>query len=101
MSTSTVNSTLLSINETAAFLSVSRWTIHRLCNAGILPKILIAGSPKILISDIEDYVSRQREAALRDVVRPPAASQETVKRSVGRPRKPTIKTFAATTNPSK
>jgi excisionase family DNA binding protein len=54
----------LSINEAAAALSVSRWTVYRLHRDGKLRFVKVRGGTRVRVSEIERYLrAAERNAA--------------------------------------
>jgi len=53
---------VLTVDEIADYLRVSRATICRWCGAGKLPAFKIGKSWRVQRSDLEGYIRRQRDA---------------------------------------
>jgi excisionase family DNA binding protein len=53
---------LLTQAEVAEILKVSRWTLLRLISRGDLPVIRVGERRRFLMSDVDAYIERNREA---------------------------------------
>jgi excisionase family DNA binding protein len=82
---------LLTYVQAATELCVVAMTIRRLVDKGDIPQVRIGGRVRILRTDLEDYVAKQRHR-VPDVPRttPNPSIYLNGKRPVGRPRKPPV-----------
>ena len=56
---------LMTIEETASALAVSRATVYRLLGDGVLPPIRVRSHIRIAESDLRDLIERRRAEAAR------------------------------------
>jgi excisionase family DNA binding protein len=49
---------LLTVEETARYLSLSRMSVYRLIQAGALPSVKIGGSRRVSVRALEAYVEK-------------------------------------------
>jgi len=52
---------LLSVDEAAAYLSISTWHVHDLLNNGKIPHVRIGKRKLIDIRDLEEFVRKNKE----------------------------------------
>jgi len=79
----------LSINECAESLGVSRWTISREIEDGVLPVVVIRGSPRVDPADFDQYLSKKKTDAAAAIAARKSTSSAP-KRGRGRPRKASV-----------
>lgn len=82
------NERFLSINEIAACLGVSRWTVMRALDDGEIPSVAIRGARRVDPADLHAWIAAQKAVSLArmDASRAPMAAN----RPVGRPRKTAV-----------
>ncbi|WP_082915123.1 helix-turn-helix domain-containing protein [Paramagnetospirillum marisnigri] len=79
----------LSISDVASVLRVSRWTVSRMLDDGVLPHIPVRGAPRIDPADLMAWIAAEKA---KSVQRAKQRAQERAKLTVvsgrrGRPRK--------------
>jgi len=85
----------LSIVDVATILGVSRWTVGRLLDDGMLPHVPVRGTPRIDRADLNTWIAEQKAASIKKAEKK-AESTTTVEQKgkaikrPGRPRKPSL-----------
>lgn len=73
----------LSIGKVAAILGVSRWTVSRMLDDGVFPRVSVRGAPRIDRIDLEAWIVAEKAKSAQSI----EERRKKTKRPVGRPRK--------------
>lgn len=90
----------LSISDVASVLRVSRWTVSRMLDDGVLPHVPVRGAPRIDPTDLAAWIAAEKA---KSVQRAERQAQERAKLTAvpvrrGRPRKAAVDKAGAAAN---